>query len=191
MIELLTNPIIICLNALLTGIFTKLADLFVEHGYKTSVSNKVMLGVLWGVFGSLVVIGSPLVGAFYLGILLSWILRYKLDYYNHGIGGVLILVTLFFVDLPKDMILLISLPICILFTIFGLLSREGQLKRKLSWFHKYNIYSFLYLLVLLLFSLDTTIIIFASIANVFGYHGINWYFKRFKSKLGVGTKRRT
>jgi hypothetical protein len=181
MIELLANPIIICLNALLTGIFTKLADLFVEHGYKTSVSNKIMLGVLWGFFGSLVVIGSPLVGAFYLGILLSWILRYKLDYYNHGIGGVLILFTLFWKGLSHFEILVMTLPIFVLYTIFGLLSREKGLKSRLAWFHTYNVYSFLFLAVLLLFSVDALIVIIASIANVFGYHGVKFVMPHKKA----------
>jgi hypothetical protein len=175
MLEFLSHPLVLCLNAFLTGVCTKLADVFVEHGYKTTLFRKMILGILWGLFGSLVVLGNSLLGAFYLGILLSWIFRYKLDYYNHGIGGVLILGTLFWQGLSHFELLIMTLPIFVLFTVFGLLSREKGLKRVMAWFHAYNMYSFLYLGILLLFGIETWIVIFASLANVLGYHGVKYF----------------
>jgi len=80
MYMILNLPVVILFNALVTGILTKSSDLFVEHGYKTSNTIKILLGFGWGLFGSLVVIGNPLIGAFYFAILLSWIIRYKLDF---------------------------------------------------------------------------------------------------------------
>jgi len=124
-----------------------------------------------------VVIGSPLVGAFYFAILLSWIIRYKLDYYNHGIGGALILLTLFFVQPQGHLVMLILFPTLILFTLFGLLSREYGLKKSLSLFHKYNIYSFMYLAALAYFYPEVWLVFFASLTNVIGYHGVRYVFK--------------
>lgn len=174
---ILSLPAVILFNALITGILTKSVDLFNEHGYKTSNTTKILLGIGWGVFGSLVVIGSPLVGAFYLAILLSWIIRYKLDYYNHGIGGALILITLFFVQPTGMLVNLILFPTLILFTFFGVLSREYKMKGKLSWFHKYNIYSFIYIGILAYIYSEVWIVFFASFANVLGYHGIRYFFQ--------------
>ncbi|MAH07249.1 hypothetical protein CMI38_03300 [Candidatus Pacearchaeota archaeon] len=170
-------PIVIIINAFITGVFTKAADLFVEHGYKSSTTVKILLGIAWGFFGSLVVIGSPLLGAFYFAILLSWIIRYKLDFYNHGIGGALILLTIFYVRPAGELVTLILVPTLILFTVFGVLSREHKMKKKLSWFHRYNIYSFIYLAILASFYSEVWIVFIASLANVFGYHGIRYFFK--------------
>jgi len=170
-------PIVIILNAFITGIFTKAADLFVEHGYKSSTITKIILGLVWGIFGSLVVIGNSLLAAFYFAILLSWIIRYKLDYYNHGIGGALILITIFYVQPTGILVSLILIPTLILFTFFGILSREHDMKKKLSWFHKYNIYSFIYLAILTYFYPEVWIVFIVSLSNVFGYHGVRYFFK--------------
>jgi hypothetical protein len=177
MIEILSIPAIILLNAFITGVFTKAADLFLEHGYKSSTQTKILLGISWGFFGSLVVIGSPLMAAFYFAILLSWIIRYKLDYYNHGIGGALILITIFFVRPSGMLVNLIFFPTLFLFTLFGILSREYKLKKRLSWFHKYNIYSFIYLGSLAYIYPEVWLVFFASLTNVLGYHGIRYFFK--------------
>tara|TARA_B100000315_G_C14444309_1_gene526102 strand:+ start:264 stop:797 length:534 start_codon:yes stop_codon:yes gene_type:complete len=174
---ILDIPLIILLNAFITGVLTKAADLFVEHGYKSSNTIRILLGIGWGFFGSLVVIGSPLVGSFYFAILLSWIVRYKLDYYNHGIGGALILITIFFVQPTGMLVNLILFPTLILFTFFGILSREYKLKNKLSWFHKYNIYSFIYIGILAYIYPEVWIVFFASFTNVLGYHGVRYFFK--------------
>lgn len=177
---ILSLPAIIILNAFITGVITKAADLFLEHGYKTSTKIKILLGVGWGLFGSLVVLGSDLMAAFYFAILLSWIIRYKLDYYNHGIGGAMILITIFFVQPSGLLVNLILFPTLFFFTVFGLFSRECGLKGKLSWFHKYNIYSFLYLGILAYIYPQVWLVFFASLANVFGYHGIRHFFKEKK-----------
>jgi len=174
---ILNLPVVILFNALVTGILTKSSDLFVEHGYKTSNTIKILLGFGWGLFGSLVVIGNPLIGAFYFAILLSWIIRYKLDFYNHGVGGALILITLFFVQPSGTLVNLILFPTLFLFTFFGVLSREYKMKRKFSWFHKYNIYSFIYIGILAYMYSEVWIVFFASFVNVLGYHGVRYFFK--------------
>ncbi len=174
---ILSLPLIVLFNAFFTGVLTKLADLFVEHGYKASSKIKILLGIGWGIFGSLVVIGNPLIGAFYFAILLSWIIRYKLDYYNHGIGGALILLTLFYIRPDGILVNLILFPTLILFTFFGILSREYGLKDRLSWFHRYNAYSFIYLGILAYFYSEVWMVFFASLANVLGYHGVRYLFK--------------
>ncbi len=177
MIELLSHPVSIMIFAFITGIFTKLADIGVDKDAKIPRSHQILFGVLWGAFGALVVFGNSLMAAFYFGILLSWIVRYKLDYYNHGIGGAIILVAIW-LTLPKETLHIIILAgTFVLFTVFGLLSRE--LNARLGFVQEYNLYSFLFLAILFIFYPSVWIVFVASLTNVLGYHYIK---KKFKKK---------
>lgn len=174
----LVLPVIILLNAFLTGIFTKFADIANDDGFKVSKAFNIFLGILWGVFGSLVVIGNPDIAAFYLGILLSWIHRFKLDNYSHGIGGSIIIATIFYVHPNSNLQIIITLGTLILFTTFGLLSRHRIWGKNI--FTNYNIYSFIFLAILGIYFQNVWLVFFASLANVVGYHAVkNWW----KSKL--------
>ncbi len=172
---MLSIPIIVCFNALITGVFTKLADIANDDGFGVSKKVNILLGVLWGVFGSLVVFGNSYVAAFYLGILLSWIFRHKLDNYAHGIGGALILVSIFFVHPTSFVQLLITGVTFVLFTVFGLLTRHKLLKKNI--FTDYNLYSFVFLCALSFFYGVVWIVFFSSIFNVVGYHIIKHWWK--------------
>lgn len=176
MIELLYHPLIVCLFAFLTGIFTKLADVGVDHGVPMSKFYKVLYGILWGVCGSLVVLGNTYVAAFYFGILLSWIVRYKLDYYNHGIGGAMILFAIVLILPITALHLWIIIGTFVLFTLFGILSREYSFK--LGWFQEYNVYSFIYLGIISVVYPVIWIVVAASLANVIGYHGVKKYYQK-------------
>lgn len=177
----LSLPIIIIINAFLTGIFTKLSDVVNDDGLKVSQTVNIFLGILWGVFGSLVVLGNPFVAAFYFGILLSWIHRYKLDNYSHGIGGSLILAAIFYVH-PHSLIqIIIIIGTSLLFTIFGLLSRYNIVKKNI--FINYNVYSFIFLILLSIYHGEVWLVVFASFANVIGYHLIKqWWKHKIASK---------
>lgn len=173
----LSIPIIVYINAFLTGVFTKLADIANDDEFKVSKSSNLFFGVLWGIFGSLVVLGNADVAAFYLGILLSWIHRYKLDNYSHGIGGTIILATIFFIHPVLKIQIIITLVTFILFTTFGLLTRHGILKKR--FFVNYNIYSFIFLIGISLIYSNIWIVVFASLANVIGYQGVKkWWIKK-------------
>lgn len=175
--EILSISIIIYINAFLTGVFTKLADVANDDEFKISESLNILLGILWGVFGALVVLGNSDIAAFYFGILLSWIHRYKLDNYSHGIGGSIILAAIFYVHPVSQLQILITIVTFILFTLFGLLSRHQILNR--SVITEYNLYSFAFLIVLSIFYSNVWIVVFASLANVVGYHGVKrWWVWR-------------
>ncbi|MFT4249783.1 MAG: hypothetical protein ACMXYD_00245 [Candidatus Woesearchaeota archaeon] len=178
MLELLTNPYLICLNALITGLFTKIADVGVDDGVRQSTTKNLLYGFLWGFFASLVVLGSSLIAAFYFGILLSWVVRYKLDYYSHGIGGALVLFSILLVNPTQQLELIIMLVTFALFTFFGVLSREYKLKNRLGVFHTYNLYSFLFLAALAILYPQVWIVFFASLTNVIGYHFVRFTVKK-------------
>lgn len=172
MFEFLANPLVILFNAFAAGIFTKLADASVDNNLKVKEINKVLFGILWGAFASLAVFGSALVAAFYFGILLSWIVRYKLDYYNHGIGGAMVLFSIYLVHPTGFLHYVIMGGTFLLFTTFGLLSRELKLKKKLGWFHEYSVYSFIFLAGLTVYYPQVLLVFFALLTNAVGYHGV-------------------
>ena len=169
--EFLSLPTVVILNAFLVGFFTKLGDIANDDGFKISRGVNILLGLLWGVFGSLVVLGNSDVAAFYLGILLSWIHRYKLDNYSHGIGGSIILATIFYVHPASDLQIIITVV-----TIFGLLSRHRIFGKNI--FSDYNLYSFIFLSILAFYYPNVWIVVLASLANVIGYHGVKQWWKR-------------
>lgn len=172
----LALPIIVILNAFLVGLFTKLGDIANDDGFKLSRSLNIFMGLLWGVFGSLVVLGNGYVAAFYLGILLSWIHRYKLDNYSHGIGGSIILATIFYVHPANNLQIVITVVTLFLFTLFGLLSRHRIFGKNI--FSDYNLYSFIFLAILAFYYPNVWIVVLASLANVIGYHGVKQWWKR-------------
>ena len=173
-------PLIVVINAFLTGLFTKLSDVVNDDGLKVPTSVNILFGILWGVFGSLVVLGNPYVAAFYFGILLSWIHRFKLDNYSHGFGGSLILASIFFIHPSSQVQIVIIIVTAVLFTFFGLLSRHGVLKKNI--FINYNVYSFLFLIIVSFYNKNVWVVVVASLANVFGYHGVKQWWK-YKSRL--------
>lgn len=173
-------PLILILNAFLTGVFTKLADIANDDGLKVRKTLNILFGVLWGIFATLAVLGNSDIAAFYLGILLSWIHRYKLDNYSHGIGGTIVLAAIFFVHPATPLQILITIITFILFTTFGLLTRHKVLRK--NFFCDYNLYSFLFLVIMALFHPSVWIVVTASLANVIGYHGVKrWWNKKTKT----------
>lgn len=172
----LALPVVLIINAFLVGVFTKLGDIANDDGFKISYSLNILLGILWGVFGALVVLGNSEIAAFYFGILLSWIFRYKLDNYSHGIGGTIILVTLFYVHPISSLQLVITSATFVLFTLFGILSRHHIFGK--NFFTDYNVYSFIFLIILALFNTSVWIVVIASLANILGYHGVKTWWKK-------------
>lgn len=174
--EFISLPGIIYLNAFLVGLFTKLGDIANDENFRVSKTLNVLLGVLWGLLASLIVLGNSNIAAFYLGIILSWIHRYKLDNYSHGVAGTIILIFIFLVHPSSGLEFLIAGVTFILFTTFGLLSRHKFLAKSI--FINYNIYSFLFLGILAIYYPNVWIVFFASLANVVGYHSIKQWWKR-------------
>src|SRR3989338_1887819 len=89
----LSSPFALVLVAVLWGMTEKIADLLDEHGLKWFFGANILFGVLWGFFLSLLVISQNfVVASLAFARLLSYILRYRIDYLNHGIAAVTVLV---------------------------------------------------------------------------------------------------
>ena len=82
--------------AALFGFTIKLADLVNEHGLRLFWGDSYFFGVAWGVLGALVILGDPTNGIIsnaVLAMVLAFIIQLRIDYVNHAIGTVMIIVT--------------------------------------------------------------------------------------------------
>lgn len=73
------------------GVTMKIADLLDEHGLKLFKGASLMFGFLWGIIGALLIFDNNILANFILAMLIHWILRYRIDYLNHGIAVSIIL----------------------------------------------------------------------------------------------------
>lgn len=84
--------IYLALTSFSLGIFAKYADLFNEHGLKQPFKNcSFICGLLWGASGVGMIYFSPEAGLTYIAHVLYWFHRVKLEYTNHAIAGVMMI----------------------------------------------------------------------------------------------------
>ena len=95
MIDFFTTPFII-LYAILYGITMKVADLFNEHGLKWFKGANILFGILWGVFGVLLVLSHNTIANIILAMNIAFIIRNRLDYLNHQIATSIIIISFLF-----------------------------------------------------------------------------------------------
>lgn len=92
MVDLFSLPMIL-LYAVLYGVTMKVADLLDEHGLKLFKGSKIIFGILWGLFGALLVVSDVQIANIVLAIILSFIIRLRIDYRNHAIATVIIIIS--------------------------------------------------------------------------------------------------
>lgn len=96
------------------GVTNKLADLMNEHGVYWFKSCDLFFGVIWGAIGASLMLNNANLAAVYLSLTLSWFLALKLDYPNHAIAGVIMVLAAVWMaahnrlDLTAVVILLIA-----------------------------------------------------------------------------------
>ncbi|MBI4032890.1 hypothetical protein HY374_04270 [Candidatus Berkelbacteria bacterium] len=129
MLEFLAQPWVLVLNAVLYGGTMKVADLLNEHGLKLFKGADLLFGVLWGLFGLLLVLGDQVVAQLLLAAMLSYLLRNRLDFPNHRLAAVLIIGTFVLTTAP---LLAVLLPFFLIFYGFGSLKDyvDDRLKLK-------------------------------------------------------------
>lgn len=90
------NLILLGFLALLLGAAGKYADLLNEHNVKPLFREpKALSGYIWGLSGIGIMLLSPYAGITYVAHVLYWFLRIKLEFFNHAIAGILILLAAF------------------------------------------------------------------------------------------------
>lgn len=91
------NYFLIALVSFGLGITAKYADFVDEHGLTEHFKGAgILSGVLWGLFGVAMVYLSPLGGLTYVAHVLYWFYRVKLEFPNHAIAGVMMVLAGFF-----------------------------------------------------------------------------------------------
>ncbi|MBU0648529.1 hypothetical protein KJ969_00235 [Patescibacteria group bacterium] len=111
------NPIpLIVIGAILYGMTMKVADLLNEHGLKWFRGSAVFLGVLWGVFGSLLVISNQNIANIILAMNIAFIIRNRLDFLNHQIAAAIIIISFLFFSTFNPTLFVVFF---IIFLIFG------------------------------------------------------------------------
>jgi len=147
-----------------------------------------LFGVLWGTFlGMLVINQDAVISNLALAMLFSYILRFRIDYINHGIAAVIVLSMAF---LFKTVIIWPSFVFFFLtFAIGGLIhdameEKPGvkSLLGDLAVFFEYRIY--IYLLPLI-YSIITGawMAFFVASAHMFAYECVRQKFWRYKKPI--------
>lgn len=175
MAELLFSTPVLLMYVLLFGATLKIADLLDEHGLKLFRGSALLFGILWGTFGALLILGNNLLANFFLALLIHWILRYRIDYLNHGIGASIMLL-LFLYNLPHFTVdWLIFLVIFIMYSLHGLLNDMADRKEIGGIFAKYfrlNSHYFTIPIILTIINSAYWIVLAASALHVISYETI-------------------
>jgi hypothetical protein len=82
----------VILFSLIFGISQKLADAVNEHGTVLFKGANLIFGMVFAIFGSLLISIDNCFAEFYLGLVLYWLLAGKLDFFNHQLSGSIMLV---------------------------------------------------------------------------------------------------
>lgn len=82
---------LVILSALF-GFTIKIADLLNEHGLRWFYGDALAFGALWGISGSLLVLSDVGVANVVLAMVLAFIIEMRIDYFNHALGTVLIII---------------------------------------------------------------------------------------------------
>ena len=182
---MLENPIIILILSALFGFTVKTADLLDEHGLKLFKGGNILFGILWGVVGALLILSINLIAVFVLAILLQWILRFRIDYINHGIATTIILLTFLYNLNNFTMNWTVFLVIFISYSTFGLLNDaadRGEIKGRFSKFLQLNYYYIVFPALLLLININYWIILGSSIFQILFYNLADKYGTRLIKK---------
>jgi len=116
MIDLFATHFII-LYAISYGVTMKIADLFDEHGLKEWFKgSRILFGFLWGIFGALLVISNVYVANVILAMILAFIVRMRVDYLNHAIATLIIIISFLFYSSFEPSTFFIFL---VVFIVFG------------------------------------------------------------------------
>ena len=172
--------LLIC--SILFGVTMKLADCFNEHGFKWFKGDAILFGILFGIFGGLLILGNPLLTNLYLALLLVNVLRFRVDALNHGLAATIMFFSFLFV--MGNFSLSYFAYFFLTFAFFGILFNYALPLSKIKGFWG-TIFElrFFYFLITFLFSVYTAQwIVFISMALFqIGYNITFYYVRRSKN----------
>lgn len=99
------------------GVTMKIADLTNEHGLKWFKGDALIFGILWGFFGTILIMSNNNeLANILLAMNIALLTRNRLDYINHQIASSIIIISFLFIATFSPTIFLIFY---LLFLIFG------------------------------------------------------------------------
>jgi len=128
MVDWFSLPFLI-IYGMLCGATMKLADLMTEHGVRWFKGDKMLFGVLWGVFGALLVIHPANLANVILARIFSYFPRARIDYANHAIGAAIIILAFIIHDTTFNTIVFFSFLVLFLL-LGGVRDYWGNTKKK-------------------------------------------------------------
>lgn len=141
------------LYAALFGTTMKIADLCNEHEMRLFKGDAVLFGVLWGVFGSFLILSQVDIANVILAMVLAFLVRTRIDYRNHAIAAAMIIITFVWQSSFNSTLFLIFF---ITFVVFGSLrDYTGEIRKKKDWIYKYNEHPWYYIIPTAIFGVFT------------------------------------
>ena len=125
------------LASFLFGLTQKIADDHHDENIYLFKHSDIVFGIIWGAFGFFLISYSPILQAAYLGPLLYWFYRGKIDCKQHAIAAVLMILGILYSFEYLSSSLLPSLWIFLGYAIFDAIKKH-TLKHR--WFFKRHIH---------------------------------------------------
>lgn len=170
----------VLLYALLFGITMKIADLLNEHWLKLFKWSSILFGFLWWLFGCLMMIKNTYLAIFLEALVIHWVLRYRIDYLNHGLAASMMLIT-FLYKFPHHFDWFLFWTIFLSFSFHGLLNDAVDRWEFKGWLAKYfesNIHWIWIPLVLAITNHNYRIIFEVSSIFIISYEATKYLFKK-------------
>jgi len=152
--EILFSMPMLLLYSVLFGVTMKVADLFNEHGLAWLKGSDVFFGILFGLFGGILIMSTDSLTNLWLALLLANIFRFRVDSLNHGIAAVLMFIS--FLVVKENLEWVSFLYFFITFSFFGLLMDTNLIPHKFKIvenFLEFRTHYFIFTFLFSLFSL--------------------------------------
>lgn len=176
---------LIFLYAVIFGSAMKITDLLGEHGLKWFKGGALLFGILFGSFGALLILSNNLLANFFIAMLIHWVLRYRIDSFEHGIAGAIMLTT-FVLNLPNFIFdKLLFFVVLISYSVHGLLNDMADRKEIRGFIAKYaesNSHYFTVPIILMFFNFNYWIVLAVSALHVISYETTKYFGMKLVKK---------
>ncbi len=122
--------IIVVLVSAFLGATMKIADLLDEHNYRWFKYSDLLFGLLWGISGAYLITINQILATIWISVLFCFIVRYRLDYLNHGIAAGIWFIAMLYINYSLWDNLIPFIYFASLFTITGLIHDYFQYKNQ-------------------------------------------------------------
>ncbi|HLC54928.1 MAG TPA: hypothetical protein VJJ75_00175 [Candidatus Nanoarchaeia archaeon] len=168
-------PVAVVVYSLAFAFVIKIADLLDEHGLFLFRGADLLFGILWGIAFAFLIRVHPLLAGFWIAMLLYWIAFMKIDFVNHALAIVIIILAMLWKPVQVDWLVL-GLAFAV-YSIFALMRRHNLVRNNL--FLDLNGHMFVLLLVLLFFDVQYGIALLSYGVESVAYHAIKRIAARF------------